>query len=826
MTSESVGIEIVTLEEGGRETFGAQALPLVLGDGPDADIRLRGAEGSLQLGYLDGRYFVQRGRNGDGLRLNGELVAGSTWLSEGDEVATGSARLLVEAVTPRLVLRSEAQVAAGDTAPPELASFAKLSERSDAVEIQPVRFKIDPPPPRERGVKPQPATVITVALVSVLAILGWFAFTAKSVAIIVEPEPDEITLPTTIFKFALGDRVLLRKGSHRVTAGKQGYVPLDAEFEVNNDSAQEVTYELEKLPGRIRIETQPMSAAELTIDGEAVGALPLGELSLSAGEHLIELTAPRFVPAVATIDVVGLDTEQTISVPLTPNWVPVLFSSQPAGAAIFVDGQQVAVTPATVEVDGGDRQLEVRLRGYNAWRESITIVPGEPTELAQIILKEADGRVQLVTSPDAATVAVDGRVRGQTPLTVTLPPGKAHQITLTKPGYRQVTRQLSVAADSGRRVVVEMEPEIGQVSVVTQPAGATVAIDGEDIGVAPLSIDLPARSHQVVAKLEGYSAALRTVTPRPGFPQQLEIALEPLAQTGVGLLPRRITGPTGSNLLLVEPGQFTMGSSRREQGRRSNEILRRVELTRPYYLGQNEVTNAEFRRFQTDHGSGDVGGISLNDDDQPVVGITYEQAVRYCNWLSLEAGLPLVYEETNAGWVAVRPIRDGYRLPTEAEWAYAARYAGRGDSGEARFSWGKDLPPPDRSGNLADVGARGVFNPTLVTYSDGFIASAPVGSFPANPGGFHDLGGNVSEWIQDFYSVNPPAAGEVLADPLGPETGRFHIVRGPSFRSASLSDLRLAQRGYSAGARDDLGFRVARNAEAASPTVPSEEAEQ
>lgn len=813
MTSELVGIDIVGPDGSGRERFDGHALPVVLGDDPGTNVRLKGAEGEFQVGYLDGRYFLQRGRNGEGLRLNGALVAGSTWLSAGDEIATGSARLFVEAVSPRLLLRSEARLAAGDTAPPELGNFAALSERSDSVEIQPVRFRIDPPPPRERAAKPQAATVITVALVAVLAILGWFAFTAKSVAIVVEPDPDEVSLPGTLFKFALGERVLLRRGTHRLMASKEGYVPLAAEFEVGSDSAQQVSYELEKLPGRVSIQTDPPSSAQVAIDGEPVGELPLGELSLAAGRHVLSLTAPRFVSVETEIEVVGLDTEQTVTVPLVPNWVPVRFESNPAGAEIFVDGEPVAVTPAVVEVDAGERLLEVRMRGFNAWRNETTVVPGQPTELEEIVLQEADGRVQLVSSPAAATVAVDGRVRGQTPVTVTLPPGKDHEIRLSKPGYRPVTRRLSVAADSGRRLVVEMQPEIGEVAIVTQPPGATLTVDGEPIGTAPRSVELPARAHRVVATLEGYSRAARTVTPRPGFPQELEIALEPLAQTGVGLLARRIVTPTGSDLLLVEPGQFTMGSSRREQGRRSNEILRRVELTRPYYLGANEVTNAEFRRFQADHSSGAIDGNSLDADEQPVVNVTYEQAVRYCNWLSLEEGLSPVYEESNAGWVAARPLRNGYRLPTEAEWAYAARYAGRSESGGVRFSWGDELPPPDRSGNLADVGARGVFAPTLVTYSDGFIVSAPAGSFPANPAGFRDLGGNVSEWIQDFYNVNPPAAGEVLKDPLGPETGRFHIVRGPSFRSASLADLRLAQRSYSAGARDDLGFRVARNAE-------------
>ena len=130
------------------------------------------------------------------------------------------------------------------------------------------------------------------------------------------------------------------------------------------------------------------------------------------------------------------------------------------------------------------------------------------------------------------------------------------------------------------------------------------------------------------------------------------------------------------------------------------------------------------------------------------------------------------------------------------------------------YPWGNELPPPDRSDNFADIAAAEILPTTLVTYTDGFAVAAPVGSFAANPVGVFDLGGNVVEWVQDFYeiSVAQPEAG-VIVDPLGPETGRFHVLQGPSWRSATVTDLRLAYRNYGAEAREDLGFRIARNLE-------------
>jgi formylglycine-generating enzyme required for sulfatase activity len=252
-----------------------------------------------------------------------------------------------------------------------------------------------------------------------------------------------------------------------------------------------------------------------------------------------------------------------------------------------------------------------------------------------------------------------------------------------------------------------------------------------------------------------------------------------------------------------------MGSSRRDEGRRSNETLLEVELSRAFYLGVREVSNAEFRAFRAEHDSGGFGGLSLDEDDQPVANVTWEETVRFLNWLSIRDGLQPVYDATFDSWAPYRPLRNGYRLPTEAEWEWAARAAGR--EAPVVFPWGNELPPPDRSGNYGDLSASKILPTSLMTYNDAFPVAAPSGSFAANPVGIYDLGGNVAEWVQDFYQISVTEQEGPVVDPLGPGDGRFHVIRGPSWRSASLLDLRFAYRNYSAAAREDVGFRLARN---------------
>jgi len=116
-------------------------------------------------------------------------------------------------------------------------------------------------------------------------------------------------------------------------------------------------------------------------------------------------------------------------------------------------------------------------------------------------------------------------------------------------------------------------------------------------------------------------------------------------------------------------------------------------------------------------------------------------------------------------------------------------------------------------GNFADASIADTFANTVPDYNDGYRGTAPVGSFPAWPNGYHDLGGNVAEWTNDFYAVYPGVAEQLVTDPVGPASGEHYVVRGSSWRQGSIAELRLSFRDYSRVARPDLGFRIARYAE-------------
>jgi formylglycine-generating enzyme required for sulfatase activity len=308
---------------------------------------------------------------------------------------------------------------------------------------------------------------------------------------------------------------------------------------------------------------------------------------------------------------------------------------------------------------------------------------------------------------------------------------------------------------------------------------------------------------------EGYVTYNSAVLPRPGIAQSVRIKLLTLEQHKWKNIKPLINTVAGSQLKLFKvDAKFSMGASRREQGRRSNEAIRPVQLTRAFYLGTSAVTNAEYREFVKQHSSGHVKGNSLNGEKYPVVNITWSAAAAYCNWLSEQENLTPFYQVENGEVTGINPQSNGYRMPTEAEWAWAARV--KTDGSLLKFPWGSAFPITEKSGNYGDRRAAALLGNIQATYDDGYAVTAPKASFSANHNGLFDMGGNVAEWVSDYYGIKTGLSRRVDVDPTGPQQGSHHVIRGSSWAHGTVTDLRLAFRDYGSDKRTDLGFRVAR----------------
>jgi len=432
-------------------------------------------------------------------------------------------------------------------------------------------------------------------------------------------------------------------------------------------------------------------------------------------------------------------------------------------------------------------------------------------QLPLITLDPADARLVVNTIPRGANVTVNGRYRGQSPVTLSLAPEVDYDIGLSKAGYGVTRRNLRLESNASESITVDLSARLGTVTVNVSPEDSTVYVDGRARGKGKTTLRLSSAPHSIEVRRQGHVSWRRTVTPRPGYPQTLTATLrsvEAVAQDGIAKI---LKSPAGQTMRRVEPATFSMGASRAEVGRRANEVIVPVTVTRPFLIGVHEVTNKEFAEYRANHDSGTSLHPSLGADNNPVANISWADAVQYCNWLSQREGRTPAYKAEFGVWVPVYPLTDGYRLPTEAEWTLAIRYGGQKQP--SRFPWGTKWPPPENAGNYADRTALELVPSILPAYDDGYASTAPVGSFKANALGIHDGGGNVAEWVNDFYTVPMPGITKPIVDPTGPDRGTSHVIRGSSWRHAGVSELRLSFRDFSSEPRHDVGFRIARFAD-------------
>lgn len=265
-------------------------------------------------------------------------------------------------------------------------------------------------------------------------------------------------------------------------------------------------------------------------------------------------------------------------------------------------------------------------------------------------------------------------------------------------------------------------------------------------------------------------------------------------------------------MVVIPAGSFTMGSPEKEIGHgRDEEPLHAVEVPAPFAVGRFEVTRDEFGVFVDETGRDGMGcqtwdketkervmsetGSWRNPgfeqaDRHPVVCVNWEDAKAYAAWLSDRTG-------------------QQYRLLTEAEWEYAAR-AG---TTTARF-WGDAQDQACAHANVHDLSGRKTnkFRWAPHFCDDGFGWTAPVGSFPANGFGLHDMLGNVWEWTEDCWHDNYEDAPDVSRAWADGGNCEYRVIRGGGWtdppRSARAAD-RAAE--IAAKRNDPIGFRLARS---------------
>ncbi len=294
------------------------------------------------------------------------------------------------------------------------------------------------------------------------------------------------------------------------------------------------------------------------------------------------------------------------------------------------------------------------------------------------------------------------------------------------------------------------------------------------------------------ADLVRLTQQLRGDLPEPQR-EELETRARSLLERGVRPCVPALANSVGMRLVLVRPGTFWMGSPVEEEDRYGDEGPRHlVTITRPFYLGAFQVTQAEFEKvmgrqpsYFHARGNGFEAVRGLDTGQFPVDSVSWEDTDQFCRRLSQ---LP---EEQKAGRV--------YRLPTEAEWEYACR---GGTAWRAPFHCGYAFS--SRQGNFDGTKPYG-----RTRRGPNLKRPCTVGSYAPNAWGLFDVHGNVWEWCADWFSTRYYEASPER-DPQGPGDGDMRVLRGGSFYYVGSSCRAAIRFGRGPEARSNLdGFRVA-----------------
>lgn len=678
--------------------------------------------------------------------------------------------------------------------------------------ITPADFSPPPPPTRKLGFALRwYHAVIAVGLVAVAA-PAWFVLTAKSVFIDVNAPEASVDIVSG-FAFQVGPRYLMRSGDFQVSVSAPGYFDNVVDITITDDQAQTHVVELQPRPGLISVQTtgadgQVVSGARILLDGVDLGLSPLSDAEVPPGTYELQIQMDRYLSYRSPLEVAGRLQQQTIDAALSPAWADVSFTTSPAGADIIVNGELLGVTPARLELLQGAYDVTLKRTGFKAWQDDVQVTAGVDIDIPDISLEAADGLVFIRSVPGSANVTINGEFRGQTPLEVSLPPGQQHEVRLFRTGFNTAVRSVTTSAEAEQDITVSLDPVTSMVRVIAQPADAELYVDGELKGQANQTVELIAATQRIEIRKEGYVPYATNFTSRPGLDQEIRVQLKTEEEARLEAIQPVITSAGGQTLQLFYPYEYTMGSSRREPGRRANETLRDVVMEKPFYLSLHPVTNEQFRLFRGDHSSGTLQGKSLDLPRQPVVQVSWLDAALYCNWLSAQESLTPFYIIDNGNVTGINADSTGYRLPTEAEWEWAARADGQG--GTVRFSWGDAWPPVAGSGNFADDSTAAFLGQYLRGFNDNHSGTSNVGEFAPSALGLYDMAGNVSEWVHDVYGAVSGLSSVTETDPIGPEEGRYRTIKGSSWAHGTMTELRPSYRDFGDEARNDLGFRVAR----------------
>jgi len=499
--------------------------------------------------------------------------------------------------------------------------------------------------------------------------------------------------------------------------------------------------------GSVYITSEPESGAIVFLDDNNTGKkTPCTISEIKSGSHRIKLRLEWYEPVVKEFTLAA-EEEKTLTVNLAPSFGELTITTDPK-ADIFIDNQKKEFGQHTCRLSPGIYSIKAQKNAHTDDERSIEIIVGDKKNIS-LNPKPQYGTLDIASTPWEADITIDGKNYGKTPTTINNLLVGAYTIKLTKAGHAQLTKIITIEEGETESINVEL-PSGKQVTINSTPQGATLYIDNEYKGTTPFTTELSFGQHNAKLTLDEYEDLTKAIEITEGT-RNINLALKGLHKDIPGMI-------------FVKGGCFMMGSN---DGESDEKPVHQVCVD-DFYIGKYEVTQKQWKEIMGNNPS------RFKCDNCPVEQVNWNDVQDFIKKLNTKTG-------------------NNYRLPTEAEWEYAARGG-------------------NQSKGYTYSGSNTIGSVAWYTGNSG-SKTHTVGTKKANELEIYDMSGNVWEWCSDLYGGD--YYGKSLKNnPAGPTTGSDRVYRGGSWNYNATS-CRVAYRSsyYPIIRYYTLGFRLALSSE-------------
>ena len=410
---------------------------------------------------------------------------------------------------------------------------------------------------------------------------------------------------------------------------------------------------------------------------------------------------------------------------------------------------------------------------------------------------QEEGFFVIDSIPTRASVFFNSNYLGITPLSLENA-DKYDALTIKKTGFEDQKIFISESSSliENNRISIKLVQSKSEVYFRTEPS-SEIFINNELIGKTPQRIYLPVGKHQVSLKRVGYAQVDKEISIYKNTNIEINEKLLTLNEHLMSSSPLKYKNNYGMVFKLFYPGKVTIGSKSTEKRRNRNEIIRHVNLNRPFYVATKLINESQYA---------EINSLKNQSSVLPKNNISWIDAAKTANKLSQNEGFSNFYVFENNKFVGINKKSLGYRLITEAEWEYVNLINDK----KTIYPWGNSEIIPEGIGNLAGEEVINIFSLFIENYSDGFEKRSNSDAFLPNSNDIYDIVGNLSEWVHDFYSEDFLLEGKSFDDYLGPRYSSSHVVKGSNYTSSKLKELGVSFRSSQIEASNLIGFRLAR----------------